>query len=340
MIVEECKEALKSALVSINQIITKNQNCCLILSGGVDTSAILEANSQLGANGIQFSHYITVLLSETATDRPYAMNIARKFGIENQHIIIDIDYKELLGSLPFCIETLKSFDGMTLRNCIVIAKALDKAHELGCSVAITGDGADELLGGYSYTWATIEPEWSHKRKELSVAMNFQTPDMAKALHINTYSPYLIASFIDWAVARTSKPDCVDDVEIELSPSTARALHTAGKICLRRAFPESVSAWRRKDPIEVGSGSTYLTEYFNQYITDDEFQYEQSSAQEVDKVIIKDKEHLYYYRQFKCTFPSDIPLYTRFGSDPCKGCGYQLKSSSENFCYICGAWPAR
>jgi hypothetical protein len=43
--------------------------------------------------------------------------------------------------------------------------------------------------------------------------------------------------------------------IELSPTFERVMHITGKTCLRNAFPDSLAAYRRKDPIEVGSGST-------------------------------------------------------------------------------------
>eukprot|EP00122_Pirum_gemmata_P008013 Pgem_evm1s7374 len=46
----------------------------------------------------------------------------------------------------------------------------------------------------------------------------------------------------------------------------RMVHVTGKIPLREAFPESISAWRRKDPIEVGSGSRRLSvDYFNELV---------------------------------------------------------------------------
>ena len=95
----------------------------------------------------------------------------------------------------------------------------------------------------------------------------------------------------------------------------------------------------------------------------------------DNVIIRDLEHLYYYREFRRIFPTDEEVgVPRFSTDPCIGCGFQvhyipfihfcdhyyhvfctlslkfhssftpfyeqLKSPTEMFCHICGAWPAR
>ena len=86
----------------------------------------------------------------------------------------------------------------------------------------------------------------------------------------------------------------------------------------------------------------------------------------DRVTIRDLEHLYYYREFRRIFATDEDVgVPRFSTDPCVGCGFQvqctsylpfhtpphtflsqypnltqLKSPTEMFCHICGAWPAR
>ena len=81
-------------------------------------------------------------------------------------------------------------------------------------------------------------------------------------------------------------------------------HKTGKIPLREAFPESFSAWRRKDPIEVGSGSTELSRptFWTDLISSEELEGEQKRILEQDAVEIRDSEHLWYYREFLKQFP--------------------------------------
>ena len=67
--------------------------------------------------------------------------------------------------------------------------------------------------------------------------------MAKAMGLISESPYMEQSFIDFAVT-TSRADCVGERMIELAPGDERMLHITGKLCLREAFPDSPSAWRR------------------------------------------------------------------------------------------------
>lgn len=99
----------------------------MILSGGVDTGAVVCAAAEAG---VQVTAAITVLTSEAATDRPYAEAIAKALGIK--HYPINISLPELLNrQLPACVRALQTFDGMELRNAIVVSEALHKAAELG-----------------------------------------------------------------------------------------------------------------------------------------------------------------------------------------------------------------
>ena len=125
----ECRQQLINSLKSGVSGIQYNR-CCLILSGGVDTAAVLCAAAEAGIN---ISGFITVFASEASTDRPYATAIAQAAGIE--HHAINITLRELLDrQLPFCVRALKTFDGMELRNSIVVAEALRKAQQLGFGV--------------------------------------------------------------------------------------------------------------------------------------------------------------------------------------------------------------
>jgi asparagine synthase (glutamine-hydrolysing) len=225
---------------------------------------------------------------------------------------------------------------------------MQKAKELGADVVITGDGADELMGGYSFHWGLTDEElWVKKRNDLAVNMNFATPALAEACGLTSESPYLEDSFIEWVTASTSRSDCIAERPIELCPTAPeeRTMHITGKVCLRDAFPDSGSAHRRKDPIEVGSGATLFnvdkSSFFESIIPKEEFEAERDTILREDRVAIRDAEHLFYYRAFKKCFPADVGLgIERFGSNPCVACGYQLRKKEEMFCHVCGAWPAR
>ena len=372
----QCAAALVHALSEIKNRY-EGKRIAILLSGGVDTAAVLEANRVLQERGddssVNIQHAVTVITSDLATDRPYATPCAVRHGIP--HHCLDVSLFDVLEMLPFCVKTLKTFDGMTLRNSIVIALAMKRAQDLGATVLLTGDGADELMGGYSFTWATTdEALWVEKRNALSKTMCFSTPAMAAALGLEAaVSPFMEPSFIEWVTTSTGRADCITEMPIELSPTTERIMHITGKTCLRNAFPDSPAAHRRKDPIELGSGATALNvdkggaAFFGDLLCMDAtpegvraFSEEKDRVLAEEGVTIKDLEHLHYYREFVKCFPppeaqseienptgSDVKKQSgvgigieRFTVDACIGCGYKLRKPDDMFCYVCGAWPAR
>ena len=336
-----CRSALVSSLQSLLEVYPVDEKVAILLSGGVDTCAILEAAIFL-KECPRISAAFTVGTSN-AVDIIYAKTISIQHNLT--HHILDTSLDELLLMLPFCVQTLKCFDGMELRNSIVVAAALLKAKELGYNVCLTGDGSDELLGGYSFSWHTLDSTWSQKRNQLAEQMTFSTPAMAAALHMTVLSPYLTQLFLQWALT-TTRDDCVGERYIEKSIGEQKELQLTGKICLREAFPNALSAWRRKDPIEIGSGSSELrtSDFFHQKLnlSDKEFEEMIQQVHQEYSIKIRDREHLWYFKAFLKEYPDLIvPGRSRFEIEySCKDCQFTLHDMNTLFCNVCGAYPAR
>mmetsp|Transcript_20188 Transcript_20188/g.51350 ORF Transcript_20188/g.51350 Transcript_20188/m.51350 type:complete len:203 (+) Transcript_20188:86-694(+) len=159
----------------------------IILSGGVDTSAILAAARELG---ITFSCAVTVITGEDSPDRAFAQAVALEHGLE--HHIVRVTSSELIECyLPACVRELATFDGMTLRNSLVIAAAMRKVRELGLLHAVVGDGADELFGGYSFMWGSADDPaaWQEKRDKMCRQWTFATSALAAAEGLTSQSPF-------------------------------------------------------------------------------------------------------------------------------------------------------
>jgi asparagine synthase (glutamine-hydrolysing) len=112
----------------------------------------------------------------------------------------------------------------------------------------------------------------------------------------------------------------------------------GKWIMRKAFedvlPQEI-AWRTKDPIEAGSGTTTLPSFFNLRIDDSEFDNKRKKYLEEDKVTIRDKEQLFYYEIYRSTIGVPHP------TDPkvkiCPQCNSNVPERTS-FCRTCGAYP--
>lgn len=335
----------------------------MVLSGGVDTCAVMEAlvvayeEKQIG---VLPTIAITVYASEEATDIPYAPLVVKRFkerGFPLTHHEIRVNAEDLLGDpLTVCVRELGTFDGMQLWNSIVVARALLEAKKLGLKYLLTGDASDELLGGYSFTWASEDPLWSTKRAEMCSEWLFSGPVIARSLGLYSDSPFCEEVFKDWALKETKKQDCIGEATCEATPGGDKQTRTAGKLPLRWAFPEAPSAWRRKDPIEVGSGSTILGmdkgAWFNSKVADVDFLEETKRIALEDGVKIRNPEHLFYYRRFLEVYPKASwtegreenaflpPRLCAGARNACVDCSFELYNDTAQFCRTCGAWPAR
>ncbi|KAG1675779.1 hypothetical protein FOA52_012435 [Chlamydomonas sp. UWO 241] len=324
----------------------------VVLSGGLDSAIIAEA----GRSVLGLSAAVTVLCTdEDATDRPYATASAAAAGLE--HFMVEVTVRELLErELPTCVRALRTFDPMTLRNEVAVCAALREAAARGFTCAVMGDAADELLGGYSFTHGLDDKAWAKSRDGMAALMDFGSPHLGAQFGMWVAQPYRDQRFV--RAARTfGKAECIVSADeaaaaavtasgcsttgaaLPFDANDARPLpKTMGKMPLRKAFPVVSSAWRRKDPIEVGCGTTALSRpgWWDSQISDEEWEREREAIKTRQGVALRDKEHLAYYRAFREVFPNGaIPGVARHDSDPCPACGYQMRNARGCFCHTCG-----
>jgi len=113
----DCRGALLEAIKTCG---IRFPSCAILLSGGVDTAAIASAYIEEKIDSPRILSAVTVLCSDYyASDRYYFSISSSKLNI--RHDIIEIGMGTLLEDARTCIRALKTFDGMTLRNSLVIA---------------------------------------------------------------------------------------------------------------------------------------------------------------------------------------------------------------------------
>ncbi|MEM2111590.1 MAG: asparagine synthase C-terminal domain-containing protein, partial [Candidatus Bathyarchaeia archaeon] len=116
----------------------------ILLSGGLDTSII----AAIASKYVKPKAFTIAFKEAPSPDIKYAKHIAKKLKLE--HIIHNFSMDELYAELPTIIRVTKTFDPMEIRNSIVILIGLKTAKEAEVNTVLTGDGADELLAGYSF----------------------------------------------------------------------------------------------------------------------------------------------------------------------------------------------
>lgn len=286
---------------------------------------------------------LTVVTGDDSPDLGFSSACAQEHGLE--HHVIRLTAHELISDfLPDVVKQLRIYNGMLIRNSLVIAAVFKKASELGFEHAIVGDGADELFGGYSFMWGCEDDpaEWRKKRDDMCAQWTFSTQELADMYGISQHSPYMEPEMVKWAIDNTEREDCIGVRPIRLLHGDERIEHITGKIILREAY-ETVSSWRRKDPIEVGSGATIIghDEFWKEYISDEEF------MNDTEKLLqrgyrISSKEQLANFRVFEQCFGRDgkngAEIKRLVIGEGCVDCCFDI--GDKMFCHMCGAYPAQ
>jgi asparagine synthase (glutamine-hydrolysing) len=115
----------------------------------------------------------------------------------------------------------------------------------------------------------------------------------------------------------------------------------GKFFLRSCFREILGdeiTWRKKEALESGSGINKIIPYLENSITHEDFLEGYRKAKN-EGVLIRTKEHMYYYQKYRKFF--DPPIHQIYDqpekSKRCPSCN-TLFIWRGSFCKTCGAYP--
>jgi len=305
----------------LEEAVKKNLADGILLSGGLDTSVLAVIASKF----VALKALTVALLGAQAPDVKYATLVANNLHLK--HFIHYFDEDELHDAIRAVVKTMRSFDPMEIRNSITIYVGLRVAREEGINTAMTGDGCDELFAGYSFLFDLEKEQLDLELQKLWSVMSFSSVQLGRTLGVEARLPFLDPDFKSFAMKLDSR----------YKIRSERGLKW-GKWILRKAFedalPEEV-VWRVKTPIEQGSGTTILPSLFNQKVSDTEFRDKRSKYLENDKVVIRDKEQLFYYEIYRSAI--GVPRPTDPRGKLCPQCNSNV-AEKATYCRTCGAYP--
>jgi len=277
----------------------------LLFSGGLDTSILASLKPKIIG--------ITVSLGSKGKDIFYSKSLAKFLNIEHFHKKVDID--EAIEAIPEVIKILKSFDP-AIPNDLVVYFGIKRALELGIDKVATGDGSDELFGGYSFM-KDISDLRSYIQRILKF-MSFSSNDIGEFFGIEIIQPFIDKAVLDFSLKIPA------DLKIRKYNSKIW-----GKWILRKAFEDVLPKeiiWQSKRPLEYGSGMRRLRQIISGRISNEEFKEKSSSIKFISK------EHFYYYKIYKKVI-GEIPK-PKDNEKTCPGCQAGIKKGGFH-CKICG-----
>jgi asparagine synthase (glutamine-hydrolysing) len=302
----------------IHQAVDEQRCDAILLSGGLDTSIV----AALAADrGLRLA--VTVVVGDDAPDFAYATELAARLGLE--HVVLRRSLDDLWATLPELVRALGTFDGMYLRNDCVVFEGLRELSRRGVRACFVGDGADELFAGYSFMFNKPPAEIAATVQRFASSMHFNGPLLGRSLGIDVRSPYLHPAVIEHALTLPGEALVLEHGGERL-----------GKAPLRTAFASILGerhAYRRKDPIEIGSGATALRGYAAARIED--FEAEAARVLASDGVHVRDAERMAYYRIYRDVFGGG-PRPDLTQPKACPDC--HARGPEGTYCRVCGAYP--
>ena len=261
-------------------------------SGGLDSTIVTAiAARTLGA----FHTFSTGM--EGAPDLDSAQQASEFLGTEHHVRVFTED--EVLDALPQVAYHLESHDAALIRSAIPthFVSELARKH---VKVVLTGEGSDELYGGYEYMKdLPSAPSLHHELVRITRSlhnMNLQRVDrMTMAHSLEGRVP-----FLDWA-----------HVGFALSLPPRLKMSGPGRVekeILRQAFrgvlPERL-LWRNKQKFAEGTGSVdVVRKEAERQLTDRDFKRLQEEARPLN---LRTKEEAFCYRLFVERYPKEVAV---------------------------------
>ena len=236
------KTLAEELLRAVGEQTCDGHDYAVLLSGGLDSSAIYAAAKTLGRSVRPF-----VVGTAKALDVKHAIMMADHYGDEIS--VVDCPAEdELYETLGEVVATVESFEPNVVRQSavsLVLARAI---HRAGFRVALCGEGADELFGGYPEFWAG-EREFGKTRANLLADLHrtqLQRVDRtAMACTLEVRVPFLDDRIADLALSRDELLDFAMD------PKGINAKLPL-RLAMQHLLPPEV-AWRPKAVLSEGAG---------------------------------------------------------------------------------------
>ena len=300
--VQELHDALEAA---VKRQLMSDVPYGVLLSGGLDssiTSAVakkfsakrIESGSQIDAWWPQLHSFAVGL--KGAPDLAAAKKVADYIG--TVHHEINYTIQEGLDAIRDVIYYIETYDVTTVRASTPMYLLARVIRSMGIKMVLSGEGADEVFGGYLYFHKAPDAKAFHEEtiRKLSKLYMYDCLRANKSLcawGVEGRVPFLDKEFLD--------------VAMRLNPAAKMCPgKTIEKKILREAFADMLPAeiaWRQKEQFSDGVGYSWidtLKQITSEAVSDEEMAH---AAERFPINPPQNKEEYYYRTIFEEHFPS-------------------------------------
>ena len=300
---EDIRQALRAA---VKRQLMSDVPYGVLLSGGLDSSVIsavaerysemrIEDNSQTKAYWPRLHSFAVGL--KGAPDLAKARLVADHIG--TVHHEINYTIQEGLDALRDVIYFIETYDVTTVRASTPMYLLARVIKSMGIKMVLSGEGADEIFGGYLYFHKAPDAKAFHEEtvRKLSKLHLYDCLRANKSLSawgVEGRVPFLDKEFLD--VAMRTNP------QAKMCPGKTMEKHI-----VREAFsdmlPEEI-VWRQKEQFSDGVGYSWidtLKKMTSEAVSDEQMAH---AAERFPINPPKNKEEYYYRSIFAEHFPSD------------------------------------
>ena len=254
--IEDLKEALEA---SVHRQLMSDVPYGVLLSGGLDSSVVsaiakkfarkrIESQDKSEAWWPQLHSFVVGL--EGSPDLAAARKVADHIG--TIHHEINFTVQEGLDAIRDVIYHIETYDVTTIRASTPMYLLARVIKSMGVKMVLSGEGADEIFGGYLYFHKAPDARAFHeetvrKISKLHLYDCLRANKSLAAWGVEGRVPFLDKEFMDVAMRLNPKDKMINKDRME-------------KWVLRKAFedylPASV-AWRQKEQFSDGVGYNWI-----------------------------------------------------------------------------------
>jgi len=279
----------------------------VLLSGGLDSSIIAACAQRFAERRVEDDgqskawwprlHSFAVGL-EGAPDLKAAREVAEHIGTVHHEFHFTV--QEGLDALSDVVHHIETYDVTTIRASTPMYLMARRIRAMGVKMVLSGEGSDEIFGGYLYFHKAPSAEAFHEEtvRKLDALHSYDCLRANKAMMawgVEARVPFLDLEFIDVAMGLDAAHKMAGGGRIE-------------KRVLREAFagalPDTI-LWRQKEQFSDGVGYGWidgLKAHAEQAVSDREFA---AAAARYPFNTPATKEAYFYRRIFEQHFPGEV-----------------------------------